>query len=59
MQEKREVIASLSELQRARNRGIDDIRREQLAQIEIERLNLAERERDHISSLYQKDLVRR
>lgn len=31
MQEKREVIASLSEIQRARNRGIDDIRREQLA----------------------------
>lgn len=57
--EKREVIATLSELQSAMARGIDDRRTDGLVLSEQERLKLKERERDHISSIYQRDLVNR
>ena len=40
LQEKREVIASLADVERARARGMEDYKRDQIAQLEIERLNL-------------------
>ncbi len=57
--EKREIMAALTEVQRAKARGLDDRKREELTSLESERLSLQERERDYISSIYQRDLVKR
>jgi hypothetical protein len=57
--EKKEIMAALTEVQRAKARGLDDRKREELTSLESERLSLQERERDYISSIYQRDLVKR
>ena len=57
--EKREIMVALTEVQRAKARGLDDRKREELVSLEQERLNMQERERDYISSIYQRDLVKR
>jgi hypothetical protein len=45
-------MIALTEVQRAKARGLDDRKREELVALEQERLQIQERERDYISSIY-------